>query len=66
MENKDKEISREEQLIKHYEKIRLGGKYNMMTEMNKVMKILKCTEEEYMNILFNYEELCRKYKVRDI
>ncbi len=44
-----------------YEKVRLSGKYNMITEMLYASKEARLTKEQYLEIIKNYSELKEKY-----
>lgn len=45
------------EIIRRYEKIRKSGKYNMVTESDKVMKEAGLTKEEYWYAIKNYDKL---------
>jgi hypothetical protein len=48
-------------LFQMYEELRASGKYNMVTDANKCMRILKWTPSDYYYVMFNYKMLQRKY-----
>ena len=49
------------EIFKRYEKIRLSGKYNMVTEAEQAMKDANLRPNDYYYVLFNYDLLNRKY-----
>lgn len=66
-ENNKMSEDREKSLIYEYEKIRRQGQFNMMIDSNYIAKnVMKCTEDEYMYVLFNYNELMEKYKIKEL
>ena len=44
-----------------FEELRTLGEYNMITEYKLVVKELDMTEEEYNELLSDYDELREKY-----
>lgn len=44
-----------------YEKIRQSGKYNMITDANKVINKIGCSVSTYMDIIDNYSELNNRF-----
>lgn len=49
------------EIFRRYEKVRLSGKYNMITEAEQAMKEAKLRPNDYHYVIFNYELLNRKY-----
>lgn len=49
-----------EQFIR-FEELRTLGEYNMITEYEQVIEELDMTEEEYNELLSDYDELREKY-----
>ncbi len=46
-----------------YEKVRLSGKYNMLTESEQARKEAQLSREDYLYIIMNYSDL--KIKVME-
>ena len=51
----------DKQIFERYEKVRLSGKYNMITEANQAMDEANLRPSDYYYAMFNYELLKRKY-----
>jgi|TARA_R110002096_G_scaffold428336_1_gene639854 hypothetical protein len=49
-----------EQFVR-FEELRTLGEYNMITEYEQVIEELDMTEEEYNELLSDYDELREKY-----
>lgn len=51
----------DKQIFERYEKVRLSGKYNMITEANDAMDEARLKPCDYYYAMFNYQLLYRKY-----
>ena len=51
----------DKELFRRYEKVRLSGKYNMITEANEAMDEAKLSPTDYYYVVHNYKMLQRKY-----
>ena len=51
----------DKQIFERYEKVRLSGKYNMITEANDAMDEGGLKPCDYYYAMFNYQLLYRKY-----
>ena len=51
----------DKQIFERYEKVRLSGKYNMITEANQAMDEADLRPCDYYYAMFNYQLLYRKY-----
>ena len=51
----------DKQIFERYEKVRLSGKYNMITEANYAMDEAGLSPCDYYYAMFNYQLLYRKY-----
>ncbi len=58
-----KESSVTKELFSRYVEIQREGKYNMVMDAAEVIELLKCTEEQYHEILRNYSALSKKYDI---
>lgn len=58
-----KESSVTKELFSKYVEIQREGKYNMVMDAAEVIELLKCTEEQYREILHNYSALSKKYSI---
>ena len=58
-----KESSVTKELFSRYVEIQREGKYNMVMDAAEVIELLKCTEEQYHEILCNYSALSKKYGI---
>lgn len=56
----------EYEMYKRYEQVRLGGKYNMITEAVDAMKEAGLTQDEYLTVIHNYSEFRDKYEAKRI
>lgn len=57
------EASISKDLFSRYVAIQCEGKYNMIMDAAKVIGLLKCTKEQYREIIDNYSELSKKYGI---
>ena len=57
------EASVSKDLFSRYVTIQREGKYNMIMDAAEVIKLLKCTKEQYREIIDNYSELSKKYGI---
>ena len=51
----------DKQIFERYEKVRLSGKYNMITEANQAMDEADLRPCDYYYAMFNYNLLFKKY-----
>ena len=51
----------DKQIFERYEKVRLSGKYNMITETNNAMDEAGLKACDYYYAMFNYNLLFKKY-----
>lgn len=51
----------DKQIFDRYEKVRLSGKYNMITQANEAMDEAGLRPCDYYYAMFNYQILYRKY-----
>lgn len=51
----------DKQIFERYEKVRLSGKYNMITEANDAMDEAGLKPYDYYYAMFNYNLLFKKY-----
>lgn len=56
----------EYEMYKRYEQVRLGGKYNMITEAVDAMKEAGLTQDQYLTVIHNYSEFRDKYEAKRI
>lgn len=49
-----------------YEKVRLGGKFNMITEAVDAMKEAGLTQDEYLTVIHHYSEFRDKYEAKRV
>lgn len=49
-----------------YEKVRLGGKFNMITEAVDAMKAAGLSQDEYLTVIHHYSEFRDKYEAKRI
>ena len=54
------------EIFRRYERIRLSGKYNMITEADKAMKEANLRPNDYYYVMFNYDLLNRKYGDKNV
>lgn len=56
----------EYEMYKRYERVRLGGKYNMITEAADAMEEAGLRRDQYLAVIQNYSELRDKYEAKRI
>lgn len=56
----------EYEMYKRYEKVRLSGKFNMITESAPAMKAADLTQDEYLTVIHDYSEYRDKYEAKRI
>jgi len=47
--------------FREFERIRLSGEYNMVTEHEIVMNMLDLSKDEYIDLLANYDDVRDEY-----
>ena len=47
--------------FREFERLRLSGEYNMVTEYEVVMNMLDLTKDEYIDLLANYDDVRDDY-----
>ena len=47
--------------FREFERLRLSGEYNMVTEYEVVMNMLDLTKDEYIDLLSNYDDVRDDY-----
>jgi len=47
--------------FREFERLRLSGEYNMVTEYEIVMDMLDLTKDEYIELLANYDDVRDEY-----
>ncbi len=55
------EMNITKELFLKYERIKLSGEYNMVTQSDDVMKMMNIDLKTYIEIIVNYSELFKKY-----
>lgn len=51
--------------FERYEKVRRGGRFNMITESSRAAKAAGLSEDDYWEVISNYSELKEKYGKRN-